>query len=142
MSVRAEGESGMSWAEDRALLGSTPSADPGAKTGAGTGGQRPVPCSLPIGGCSGIGTKAANRCHLIKRAVYLISRPRFLHFTVNQHNPTRAFGAKVKLERFQERQKLVPLRRSKHKDIVQLDFLRLATVPADGFVDRQGRAVM
>ena len=46
------------------------------------------------------------------------------------------------LERFQERQELVPLLLRKHKDIVQLDFLRLATVPADGFVDRQGRAVM
>ena len=30
-------ESPMAWAEDRALLGSTPSADPGAKTGAGIG---------------------------------------------------------------------------------------------------------
>src|SRR3954464_2940556 len=45
-------------------------------------GRHDAALSFPFG----IGTKAANRCRLIKRAVYLISQPRFLHFTLNQHN--------------------------------------------------------
>ena len=36
----------LAWAEDRALLGSTPSADPGAKTGAGVARDCPTPASL------------------------------------------------------------------------------------------------
>jgi len=39
------------------------------------------PLSFPFG----IGTKAANRCYLAKRSVYLISGPRFLHFTLNHY---------------------------------------------------------
>jgi len=42
-------------AEDRALLGSNPSADPGAKTGAGIGGRPPVP--LPITPAPGLAWK-------------------------------------------------------------------------------------
>src|SRR4051812_13912603 len=46
------------------------------------GGRHDAALSFPFG----IGTKAANRCRLIKRAVYLISRPRFLHFTLNHYS--------------------------------------------------------
>jgi hypothetical protein len=45
------------------------------------GGRHDAALSFPFG----IGTKAANRCHLIKRADYLISRHRFLHFTLNTY---------------------------------------------------------
>src|SRR4029077_4686200 len=47
------------------------------------GGRHDAALSFPFG----IGTKAANRCCLIKRAVYLISRHRFLHFTLNHYTP-------------------------------------------------------
>ena len=43
------------WAEDRALLGSNPSADPEAETGDGAGALAPSLFSI-----SGIGTKAMN----------------------------------------------------------------------------------
>jgi len=43
------------WAEDRALLGSNPSADPGAETGVGASDLVPSLFSI-----SGIGTKAIN----------------------------------------------------------------------------------
>src|SRR4051794_39389670 len=43
------------------------------------GGTRPPYLSLRIG------TKAANRHFLIASSVILISRPRFLHFTLNHH---------------------------------------------------------
>ena len=66
------------WAEDRAPRRRDPSADPGAKT---EGGRHDAALSFPFG----IGAKAANRGNLIKRALYLISRPRFLHFTLNQY---------------------------------------------------------
>jgi hypothetical protein len=33
----------------------------------------------------GIGRKAANRGHRIRRTLYLISQPRFLHFTLNHY---------------------------------------------------------
>ena len=66
------------WAEDRAPWRHDPSADPGAKT---EGGRHDAALSFPFG----IGTKAANRCHLVKCSVYLISRPRFLHFTLNHY---------------------------------------------------------
>ena len=36
----------------------------------------------------GIGTKAVNLCILIKRTDYLISKPRFLHFTLNHYTLT------------------------------------------------------
>jgi hypothetical protein len=65
-------------AEDRAPWRHDPSADPGAKT---EGGRHDAALSFPFG----IGTKAANRLHMFWRSVYLISRPRFLHFTLNQH---------------------------------------------------------
>src|SRR5579875_1392948 len=66
-------------AEDRAPWRHDPSADPGAKT---EGGQHDAALSFPFG----IGTKAANRPDLFRCSLYLISRPRFLHFTLNQHN--------------------------------------------------------
>jgi len=46
------------------------------------GGRHDAALSFPFG----IGTKAANRCHLVECSVYLISRPRFLHFTLNHYN--------------------------------------------------------
>ena len=46
----------LTWAEDRALRGRNPSADPGAKTGDGANTLRPAPLLL----VSGIGTKAEN----------------------------------------------------------------------------------
>ena len=46
----------LAWAEDRALLGSNPSADPGAKTGDGATLRRPT----PFPHYSGIGTHAEN----------------------------------------------------------------------------------
>jgi len=45
----------MTWAEDRATQRCDPSADPGAKTGAGAGLRLAL---LPF--CSGMGTKAIN----------------------------------------------------------------------------------
>src|SRR5579875_2790938 len=66
-------------AEDRAPWRHDPSADPGAKT---EGGQHDAALSFPFG----IGTKAANRPDLFWCSLYLISRPRFLHFTLNQHS--------------------------------------------------------
>jgi hypothetical protein len=45
------------------------------------GGRHDAALSFPFG----IGTKAANQCHLVKCSVYLISRPRFLHFTLNHY---------------------------------------------------------
>ena len=65
-------------AEDRAPWRHDPSADPGAKT---EGGRHDAALSFPFG----IGTKAANRPDLFARALYLISRPRFLHFTLNHY---------------------------------------------------------
>ena len=66
-------------AEDRAPWRHDPSADPGAKT---EGGRHDAALSFPFG----IGTKAANRPSLFQCALYLISRPWFLHFTLNHHN--------------------------------------------------------
>ena len=81
----------MTWAKDRALLGSTPSADPGAKTGAGTGGQPPVPCSLGINDAPGLASKRktlAAGCREIRdrtiRPLTCANRQKF-QFTVNQH---------------------------------------------------------
>ena len=68
-------------AEDRAPWRHDPSADPGAKT---EGGRQDAALSFPFG----IGTKAANRPDLFWCSLYLISRPRFLHFTLNHHNLT------------------------------------------------------
>ena len=79
----------LAWAEDRALLRSTPSADPGAKTGAGAERDCSAPGShaahQPLrdwhrsdkpsrhdAATSGTGCRCANR-------------PKF-HFTVNQDN--------------------------------------------------------
>ena len=70
---------GVARAEDRAPWRHDPSADPGAKT---EGGRHDAALSFPFG----IGTNAANRSHLFRCPLYLISRPRFLHFTLNQHN--------------------------------------------------------
>ena len=67
------------WAEDRAPWRHDPSAGPGAKT---EGGRHDAALSFPFG----IGTRAANRPIRIKCTVYLISRPRFLHFTVNHYS--------------------------------------------------------
>jgi len=67
-------------AEDRAPWRHDPSADPGAKT---EGGRHDAALSFPFG----IGTKAANRPSLFQCALYLISRPWFLHFTLNHHTP-------------------------------------------------------
>ena len=69
---------GLTRAEDRAPWRHDPSADPGAKT---EGGRHDAALSFPFG----IGMKAANRPSLFGRALYLISRPSFLHFTLNQH---------------------------------------------------------
>ncbi len=69
-------------AEDRAPWRHDPSADLGAKT---EGGRHDAALSVPFG----IGTKAENRPILFQRALYLISQPRFLHFTLNHHNPHR-----------------------------------------------------
>ena len=49
----------LAWAEDRALLRSTPSADPGAKTGAGAE-HCSAPGSHAAHNRSGIGTEATN----------------------------------------------------------------------------------
>jgi len=49
------------------------------------GGRHDAALSFPFG----IGTKAANRCHLIKGVVYLISQHRFLHFTENHYTGSR-----------------------------------------------------
>jgi len=68
------------WAEDRAPWRHDPSADPGAKT---EGGRHDAALSFPFG----IGTKAANRFDLFLCTLYLISQPRFLHFTLNHYNP-------------------------------------------------------
>jgi hypothetical protein len=68
----------MAWAEDRAPWRHDPSADPGAKT---EGGRHDAALSLPFG----IGTKAANRPLLIPCTLYLISQPRFHHFTLNHY---------------------------------------------------------
>ena len=65
-------------AEDRAPWRHDPSADPGAKT---EGGRHDAALSFPFG----IGTKAANRPSLFQCTLYLISRPWFLHFTLNHH---------------------------------------------------------
>jgi hypothetical protein len=67
--------------EDRAPWRHDPSADPGAKT---EGGRHDAALSFPFG----IGTEATNRPELFRCAVHLISRPRFLHFTLNQHTFT------------------------------------------------------
>ena len=74
---------GTARAEDRAPWRHDPSADPGAKT---EGGRHDAALSFPFG----IGTKAANRPDLFRRSLYLISRPRFLHFTLNQHTLGRS----------------------------------------------------
>jgi hypothetical protein len=66
-------------AEDRAPWRHDPSADPGAKT---EGGRHDAALSFPFG----IGTKAANRPSLFQCTLYLISRPWFLHFTLNHHS--------------------------------------------------------
>ncbi len=64
--------------EDRAPWPQAPSADPGAET---EGGRHDTALSFPFG----IGTKAANRPDQFECALYLSSRPRFLHFTLNHH---------------------------------------------------------
>src|SRR6266436_1148140 len=68
----------MAWAEDRAPWRHDLSADPGTKTEGGAARCRPV---FPFG----IGTKATNRRPLIAGTEVLISRPRFLHFTLNHY---------------------------------------------------------
>jgi hypothetical protein len=60
-----------------------PSSDPGAKT---EGGRHDAALSFPFG----IGTKAANRSYLFLCALYLISQPRFLHFTLNHYTSRSA----------------------------------------------------
>ena len=77
----------MAWAEDRAPWRHDPSADPGAKTEGG--GRHDAALSFPFG----IGTKATNRHHLFKCAFYLISRPRFLHFTLNHYTSANELSA-------------------------------------------------
>ena len=72
----------MARAEDRAPWRHDPSADPGAKT---EGGRHDAALSFPFG----IGTKAANRPNLFQRTLHLISRSRFLHFTLNHHKSRR-----------------------------------------------------
>ena len=52
-------QSTSAWAEDRALLRSNPSADPGAKTGAGRS-ELPACAPVPTHDSSGIGTNAIN----------------------------------------------------------------------------------
>jgi hypothetical protein len=69
-------------AEDRAPWRHDPSADPGAKT---EGGRHDAALSFPFG----IGTKAANRPSLFQCTLHLISRPWFLHFTLNHHTALR-----------------------------------------------------
>ena len=64
-------------------MATRPSADPGAKT---EGGRHDAALSFPFG----IGTKAANRPHLFPCALYLISQPRFLHFTLNHYTGLQA----------------------------------------------------
>ena len=76
------------WAEDRAPWRHDPSIDPGAKT---EGGRHDAALSFPFG----IGTKAANRPHLFPCALYLISQPRFLHFTLNHYSLGRAGNPKL-----------------------------------------------
>jgi predicted RNase H-like HicB family nuclease len=71
-------------AEDRAPWRHDPSADSGAKT---EGGRHDAALAFPFG----IGMKAANRPDLFRRSLCLISRPRFLHFTLNQHRGIRPF---------------------------------------------------
>src|SRR5258707_14440204 len=54
------------------------------------GGRHEAALSFPFG----IGTKVADRCHTVKRSIHLISRPRFLHFTLNRyttHEPAAIF---------------------------------------------------
>ena len=70
------------WAEDRAPWRHDRSADPGAKT---EGGRHDAALSFPFG----IGIKAANRPNLILCTLYLISQPRFLHFTLNHYTSCR-----------------------------------------------------
>src|SRR4051794_1947942 len=78
MSV-ARAEDGAPWRHD-------PSADPGDKT---EGGRHDAALSFPFG----IGTKAANRPSLFQCTFYLISRPWFLHFTLNHHK--RGFNSSL-----------------------------------------------
>jgi hypothetical protein len=75
-------------AEDRAPWRHDPSADPGAKT---EGGRHDAALSFPFG----IGMKAANRPDLFRCPLYLISRPRFLHFTLNQHTLSASMLARL-----------------------------------------------
>src|SRR3954464_11021608 len=57
------------------------------------GGRHDAALSFPFG----IGTKAANRGILIKRAVYLIFQPRSLHFTLNHYTSYRSRTAPLLL---------------------------------------------
>jgi hypothetical protein len=49
------------------------------------GGRHDAALSFPFG----IGTKAVNRPNLIRSSLYLIFRPRFLHFTLNHYRVGR-----------------------------------------------------
>ena len=53
------------------------------------GGRHDAALSFPFG----IGTDAANRPDLFRSAVYLISQPRFLHFTLNHYKCTAIANA-------------------------------------------------
>src|SRR5258706_16373119 len=72
----------MAWAEDRAPRRHAPSADPGAKTEGGAARCRPV---FP----SGLARKRQIRA-LWPNVHYLVSQPRFLHFTLNHYKWTSA----------------------------------------------------
>ena len=73
---------------DRAPWRHDLSADPGTKT---EGGRHDAALSFPFG----IGTKAVNRCTLITRTDYLVSQPRFLHFTLNHYSFAAMIGYRV-----------------------------------------------
>ena len=67
----------MAWAEDRAPWRHDPSADPGTKT---EGGRHDAALSFPSG--------LVRKRQIVPefgRSVYLISRPRSLHFTLNHY---------------------------------------------------------
>ena len=74
----------LTWAEDRALLRSAPSADPGAKTGARaeyTSALRSlVDCSTTAPGLAPTRQTFAARC----RSPFIYANPTKFHFTVNQ----------------------------------------------------------
>jgi hypothetical protein len=76
----------MTRAEDRATLGSDPSADPGAKTGGRAADPRVD--RLPFPHPSGIGTHALNPSRLSRESSMLVVTLSavVLHFRLNQDN--------------------------------------------------------